>query len=228
MPGLHNVKYVPILFSIGIVVLPVHTVTFLSQSISSSSLASAAFHSFTMPRVLSSLLTLAATASAAYAIQCTDLTLRITANVAGIQLPADLNITGAEALNLAALNSLGKDVIGGTYNIAARFCEPTKDVESRRNTLQLLVHGVQQTKDYWSGLAPPGQGFENNDWIKWAAAEGYPTLAFDRICNGQSDHPNGVTTCQTSLNSAVLLGVIQKAASGAIGGRKFSKIVPIW
>lgn len=170
---------------------------------------------------------LAAIVAAADAIHCTDLTLQITANVAGIQLPTSLNITGAEALNLAAHNSLGKEVIGGTYNIAARFCEPTKDVESRRNTLQLLVHGVQQTKEYWSGLAPPGQGFENNDWIKWAAAEGYPTLAFDRICNGQSDHPNGVTTCQTSLNAQVLLGVIQKAASGMVGGRKFTKIMSV-
>lgn len=139
-----------------------------------------------MPRILSTFLTLAAAVATTHAIQCTDLTLQITANVAGIQLPTNFNITGAEALNLAALNSLGKDVVGGTYNIAARFCEPTKDVESRRNTLQLLVHGVQQTKEYWSGLAPPGQGFESNDWIKWAAAEGYPTLAFDRICNGQS------------------------------------------
>jgi len=32
--------------------------------------------------------------------------------------------------------------VAGTFNISARYCEPEVVVESRKNTLQLLVHGA--------------------------------------------------------------------------------------
>ena len=95
-----------------------------------------------MLRFVPFLAALAAAAQYTHPIKCTDLTLQITASTTIIQLPTNLNITDAAGLDLSDLNNLGKQVVGGTYGISARFCEPTKDVPSRRNTLQLLVHGV--------------------------------------------------------------------------------------
>lgn len=85
------------------------------------------------------------------------------------------------------------------------------------------------SKNYWSGLFPPGQSFNGSEysWVDYAAKEGYPTLAIDRLCSGESSKPNGLLDCQIPLNAEVLFSVIQAARSGQVAGRKFDKILYI-
>ncbi|KAK4496552.1 hypothetical protein PRZ48_012532 [Zasmidium cellare] len=152
---------------------------------------------------------------------CNLLTINVDITALNIELPS--NITG---LTLANLTSLPKVQIQGTYQIAARYCEPEVKNNSRRNTLQLLVHGV----DYWSGLGPPGQGYDGDkySYVAYASKQGYPTLAIDRLCNGNSSHPNGLTVCQLPANAEALYQVILQLQSSPIaGGRRFNKVIPV-
>ncbi|KAJ3472660.1 hypothetical protein NLG97_g10809 [Lecanicillium saksenae] len=132
---------------------------------------------------------------------------------------------------LASLESAGTAAVEGKYTIAARFCPPLNDVEKRRDTLQVLVHGVGYTKDYWSGPATEdiGTGSTNSSWIYYAAQQGYPTLAIDRLCSGTSSKPNGIVDCQLPLEAAVIEKVVEAARDGALPGieTKFSNIIYI-
>lgn len=61
-----------------------------------------------------------------------------------------------------------------------------------------------------------------------ASKQGYPTLAIDRICNGNSSKPNGLTVCQLPANTEVLYQIIQQVRTSTIaGGRKFDKVIPV-
>lgn len=91
-------------------------------------------------------------------ISCTDLTIPALATASSISLPANLtqqqlNTTSAVESVLASAPTI---VVSTSYNIAARYCEPTTQQGTRDTALQLLVHDITQTKDYWYGLAPPG------------------------------------------------------------------------
>lgn len=46
-----------------------------------------------------------------------------------------------------ASNLVFDQLVSGTYNIAARYCEPEVFVPGRENTLQLLVHGALADRD---------------------------------------------------------------------------------
>ncbi|KAF2161610.1 hypothetical protein M409DRAFT_28004 [Zasmidium cellare ATCC 36951] len=156
---------------------------------------------------------------------CNLLTINVDITALNIQLPS--NISG---LTLDILTALPKVQIQGTYQIAARYCEPEVKNSSRTNTLQLLVHGVTYTKDYWSGLGPPGQGYDGDkySYVAYASKQGYPTLAIDRICNGNSSHPNGLTVIQLPANTEALYQVIlQLQPSPTAGGRRFNKVIPV-
>lgn len=56
----------------------------------------------------------------------------------------------------------------------------------------------------WSGGAYPGFGFNDPEysWVDYASQEGYPTLAIDRLGNGNSSHPNGITEVQCPAQAA--------------------------
>ena len=78
-------------------------------------------------------------------------------------------------------------------------------------------------------MGPPGQGLNGTEysWIYYASKQGYPTLAFDRICNGASSHPNGLLACQLPLDTAILIQIIHRAQIGTFGDRNFSTVIPI-
>lgn len=65
--------------------------------------------------------------------------------------------------------------------------------------------------------------------MAWASHEGYPTLAIDRLGNGNSSHPNGVTVvqCPAQAESIHQLILIAKSTmAGSVGlPRSFSKII---
>jgi pimeloyl-ACP methyl ester carboxylesterase len=63
--------------------------------------------------------------------------------------------------------------------------------------------------------------------VDYASKQGYPVLAYDRICNGESERLHGVLDCQVPLNADILHQLILMAKSGAFGGRTFSSIIPV-
>jgi len=44
-------------------------------------------------------------------------------------------------------------LVQGTYNISARCCEPATKISSRRDTLQVLLHGITYDRNYWYVVA---------------------------------------------------------------------------
>lgn len=89
-------------------------------------------------RVSRHLLTLlAATTFARAEPTCNLLTFSVDLTALNIELP--LNYSG---LTPDALDVLPRIQIQGAHNIAARYCEPEVDNATRKNALQLLVHGV--------------------------------------------------------------------------------------
>ncbi len=119
--------------------------------------------------------------------------------------------------------------VDGRYRVAARFCSPLHDIPERRETLQILVHGITYTKDYWSGPSTQdiGPGSTNRSWVYYAAEQGYSVLAVDRLCSGQSSHPAGILECQLPLEAAILEKIMQAARDGALPSvaTKFRKII---
>ncbi|KAJ6790216.1 hypothetical protein PWT90_10264 [Aphanocladium album] len=165
-------------------------------------------------------------------IQCQDLDITVAARAVSLIFPqklTDIRTPELVANLLTNIESAGTAIVDGTYQIAGRFCPPLLDVEERRDTLQVLVHGVSYTKDYWSGptTSDIGPGSTNSSWIYYAAQQGYPTLAIDRVCNGHPSKPNGILDCQLPLEAAVIEKVIKAARGGALPGiaTKFNKII---
>ena len=82
--------------------------------------------------------------------------------------------------------------------LVARYCEPEIFIPGNADTLELLLHSITNNKNFWSGLGPPGQGFQGNNysWVNYASKLGYPTLSLDRLGSGDSDHPDPLSVCQ--------------------------------
>lgn len=150
-----------------------------------------------------------------------------------ISIPVRVPVESADIPRTA-----GIDNVNGTYSlnqgrdgvhIRARYCEPTKKVAGRRDTLQVLVHGITYTRDYWSGLAAPGTkpGQDQYSWVKFAAEQGYPTLSIDRLCNGESSHPNGRVFCQLPFEAETIHAIIEMARKGRLPKpcRPFKKFI---
>ena len=83
----------------------------------------------------------------------------------------------------------------GTYTLAGHYCRPQKNFNSDK-VLQVLAHGSTYTKEYWDRGAWSNLSLDNS-WQRYAASQGYATLAIDRNCNGASSHsgklvPTGV------------------------------------
>ncbi|RKF53520.1 putative ctr copper transporter family protein [Erysiphe neolycopersici] len=163
---------------------------------------------------------------------CSEFKIPIQVNSVNFYISPSVNSTAA--LNstmhniLSGLTSLVSNVtVSSTYNISARFCEPEVRNSSRSNTIQLLVHGITYTKNYWSGLGAPGEGIDGDmySWIAYASKQGYPTLSIDRLGNGESDRPNGLAVVQMGSHIEVTQGIINALKRGLIGRRAFNKII---
>ena len=77
---------------------------------------------------------------------CTTFTVPISVSALNANFPPDFTTSSllsvVSAVGLVVFNSLVTD----TYTISATYCEPEVIVESRRSTLQFLVHGATYTK----------------------------------------------------------------------------------
>lgn len=170
----------------------------------------------------SALLLLYASVAAAYysdpTPQCQLLTIPVT--VSNVQ---QKNLTGPidYTTNPTGLYGLFPNLtVSETFNISASLCAPaTATVNGTRNsTLQILVHGASYNKTYWSGLKVPPDSFNGTtySWVDYATSQGYHTLSIDRLCNGNSSHPDGADICQAPTQAAVIHDLVQRARNGSV------------
>lgn len=110
-------------------------------------------------------------------------------------------------------------------NISARYCEPP-GASPHRDAIQLLVHGITYTKDYWSALGMSGDQSRLYSWVDVATRRGYATLSIDRAGDGASSHPNPFHTDQVSLHAAVANQIAGELKRGQIiRGRSFENVI---
>ena len=107
------------------------------------------------------------------------------------------------------------------YTLAGLYCKAPINVENRFKSapLQVLAHGSSYTKEYWNRAAW-GNMTLRNSWQHYAYEMGYSTLAIDRLCYGESSHPDPLLDCQLSTSieafHALFVGLKNGSASPLI------------
>jgi hypothetical protein len=163
---------------------------------------------------LSSLLTvgLAATASARH---CRNLTVPVTISARNgvfdrrVAPTTDVEVTNLRldltqpGHNLSAEVPEDYATVGGTYKLAATYCEPDG---GPGKALQILTHGIGFDRTYWDF---PYHNY-NYSYVNEALARGYSTFSYDRLSVGESrTSPSGaaldpVNEVQSFLEVAAL------------------------
>lgn len=85
--------------------------------------------------------------------------------------------------------------VNGSQRIYGQFCDPTKEFPGRSGNLQLLVHGNSYDHQYFNAFDAVPSSLANS-WAAYANAQGYPTLAIDRLGIGKSSHPDPINVVQ--------------------------------
>jgi pimeloyl-ACP methyl ester carboxylesterase len=163
-------------------------------------------------------------------ISCQDVMIPVKVSADNYVLPSNLTMADLTLTFLESTVPNSSTIrIEGEYSIGARYCTPSCAVPHRKQTLQVLVHGITYTRNYWSGLAEPGTkpGQDEYSWIVYAAGQGYATLSVDRLCNGASTHLNGIAGCQLPLEVEVVHAVIAMARTGQLpeASTRFNQII---
>ncbi|KAK4451557.1 Alpha/Beta hydrolase protein [Podospora aff. communis PSN243] len=120
--------------------------------------------------------------------------------------------------------STGSQEVGGSFNIHAVYCKPTKKVKKHADTLQLLVHGITYNSSMWEGW---GFGDKYN-WHAYASKEGYHTLAIDRLGHGLSTrNADPLNVVQGPMHVEIihqLISIVRGNTTANLLGRGFSKV----
>ncbi|KAK4197168.1 retinal pigment epithelial membrane protein-domain-containing protein [Triangularia verruculosa] len=119
---------------------------------------------------------------------------------------------------------VGTQEISGSFVINGIYCRPTRKVKKRRDALQILVHGITYNSTMWGGY----HFGDRYNWHAYANAEGYHTLAIDRLGHGLNSKaldPNNVV--QPSLQVEIYRQLIQSIRSTATNSlqKRFSNII---
>ncbi|KAF1994721.1 hypothetical protein P154DRAFT_447027 [Amniculicola lignicola CBS 123094] len=125
-------------------------------------------------------------------------------------------------------STLPLNKVSGTFTIAATYCEPAKKFTKRKDTVQLLVHGLGSNRKYWDGLKFPHSAFPGQySWTQYALSQGYSTLAIDNLGSGESARPDPIQTVQSSLQISLIHNIIQSLRSQKLSPilNRFKKVV---
>ncbi|MTE11241.1 alpha/beta hydrolase [Nocardia aurantiaca] len=137
------------------------------------------------------------------------------AMLAGLMVPGNANAdTGSACRDM----DIPVTVAGSAYTVYGRLCNPDAGPSA---TLQVLVHGLIYDHFYWD----PPEFDKRYSYVRRAAAEGYSTLAIDRIGSGRSARPAG--TDVTALSNADVLHQIVQAARRGDLVNPWSRIVTV-
>lgn len=152
---------------------------------------------------------------------CSDYMIPVSIGSGGKSAPVALRSRHHNARTVAAVladeplfdgvgDTLQSLLVSGTFEIAARYCEPEVVVQDRQDSVQLLVHGITYDKNYWSGGDyPVGFNGDEYSWIAYASKLGYPTLSIDRLGCGNSSHPDPTFAVQIPTQIEAYHQVIQ-------------------
>ncbi|KAK0671462.1 retinal pigment epithelial membrane protein-domain-containing protein [Cercophora samala] len=120
---------------------------------------------------------------------------------------------------------VGSQQISGSFVINGIYCKPTKKVKKQRSALQILVHGITYNSSMWGGY----HFGDRYNWHVHANAEGYHTLAIDRLGHGLNSKtldPFNVVQpmLQVEIYRELIQSIRSNTATNALG-RKFSNII---
>ncbi len=131
---------------------------------------------------------------------CRDVTFQVSGSAQNRNL-SSLNLADPNA-TLAAFKADAFPLfpVSGTETLAGTFCEPTV-LNENLFSLQVLFHGITGNRGYWNALGGSPAGYapyqpQKYSWVEFAHANGYPTLALDRLGAGESSHPDPVAVVQ--------------------------------
>ncbi|KAJ7597685.1 hypothetical protein C8J56DRAFT_1041866 [Mycena floridula] len=126
----------------------------------------------------------------------------------------------------AGLKSNSSDLrsVNETYNIYGVFCQP--QTSAREDVVQLLVHGITYTNQYWS---PATEEFQNYSYPSFSCERGFSSLAIDGLGVGLSSRPVNASDVQFPTSASVLSKVAQylKTSSILSGVKPFSKVIGV-
>ncbi|MGY2876144.1 pimeloyl-ACP methyl ester carboxylesterase [Marmoricola sp. URHA0025 HA25] len=124
--------------------------------------------------------------------------------------------------------SLGLDLTEMTFQVScaegeaadievyAQLCVPTdRDVR----TIQVLLHGATYSSTYWDFPYQP----ERYSYVEFMAAQGYATLALDRIGCGRSTHPHS-SRVDLDSNAYIVHQIVGALRKGAFT-QAFDRVV---
>ncbi|KAJ7883776.1 hypothetical protein B0H13DRAFT_2537854 [Mycena leptocephala] len=98
-------------------------------------------------------------------------------------------------------NSSGLRRVDDDYNIYGVFCQPESIAPRKADVLQLLVHGITYTNQYWS---PSVEEFQNYSYTAFACDRGLSSLAVDWVGVGLSTRPANSSDMQYPTVAAAL------------------------
>ncbi|KAF8218019.1 Alpha/beta hydrolase family-domain-containing protein [Mycena galopus ATCC 62051] len=128
----------------------------------------------------------------------------------------------------AGLNSSAGSLrrVDDTYDIYGVFCRPDTMSPKSADVLQLLVHGITYTSQYWS---PPVEEFRNYSYAAFSCDHGLSSLAVDWLGVGLSTRPANSSDVQYPTGAAALSQVARhlKTASILPGLPPFKKVIGI-
>ena len=104
--------------------------------------------------------------------------------------------------------------VSGTQKIYGQYCEPTTRFPARSGTLQLLVHGNSYDHQYFNAFDEVPSSLANS-WAAYANAQGFPTLAIDRLGSGKSSKPDPINVVQAPYQSELYNALIKILRSSA-------------
>ncbi|KAJ7611254.1 hypothetical protein FB45DRAFT_804051 [Roridomyces roridus] len=109
------------------------------------------------------------------------------------------------------------------YTIYGVFCQPNT---VSPDVVQLLVHGITYTSQYWS---PPTEEFRNYSYADFSCVRGLPSLAIDWLGVGLSSRPMNASDVQYPTTSAAVSQVARYLKQTPLrpGLPPFNKVIGI-
>ncbi|KAJ7691030.1 hypothetical protein B0H17DRAFT_935509 [Mycena rosella] len=136
-------------------------------------------------------------------------------------------------------NASGLRRVDAMYDVYGVFCQPDTvppknagqpdndpNIGGFSDVLQLLVHGITYTSQYWS---PPVEEFRNYSYAAFSCDRGLSSLAVDWVGVGLSSRPVNASDVQYPTGAAALSQVARHLKNNSIlpGVQLFEKIIGI-
>ncbi|KAJ7248254.1 Alpha/beta hydrolase family-domain-containing protein [Mycena haematopus] len=123
-------------------------------------------------------------------------------------------------------NASSLRLVDNTYDIYGVFCRPATMSPTGAGVVQLLVHGITYTSQYWS---PPVEEFRNYSYAAFSCARGLASLAVDWLGVGLSSRPPNASDVQFPTAAAALAQLARRLKTAPIlpGVLPFKKVIGI-